>query len=63
MMSGDSFSVPSPIAGFAQEVVQNANPSPKPNPNQALKKKRNLPGTPGKTIEHASSMPFFFLFF
>jgi hypothetical protein len=56
MMSGDSFSVPSSIGGFPQE--QNANPNPKPDPNPAVKKKRNLPGTPGK-LKHV----FFFFFF
>jgi hypothetical protein len=45
MMSGDAFSLPSLIAGFAQD--QN-NANPKPNPNPVAKRKRNLPGTPGK---------------
>jgi hypothetical protein len=45
MMSGDAFSLPSSIAGFAQD--QN-NANPKPNPNPVAKRKRNLPGTPGK---------------
>lgn len=49
MMSGDSFSVPSSIGGFPQE--QNANPNPKPDPNPAVKKKRNLPGTPDPDAE------------
>ncbi|KAG6697021.1 hypothetical protein I3842_09G179000 [Carya illinoinensis] len=44
MMSGDSFSLPSAIGAFAQE--QTTNPNPKPDPNPAVKKKRNLPGTP-----------------
>lgn len=45
MMSGDAFSIPSSIPLFAPEE-QNANPNPKTNP--VPKKKRNLPGTPGK---------------
>ena len=54
MSAGDAFSVPSSIGGFPQE--QNANPNPKPDPTPAVKKKRNLPGTPGN-LKHA-----FFLF-
>lgn len=46
-MSGEAFSLPAAsIGGFIQDP-SNANPNPKPNPN-AAKKKRNLPGTPGK---------------
>ena len=60
MMSGDSFSVASSIGGFGQEV-QNTNP----NPNPAAKKKRNLPGTPGKTYLYTlflfSFLDIFFL--
>jgi hypothetical protein len=49
MMSGDAFSLPSSIAGFAQDQNNgNPNANPKTNPNQAAKRKRNLPGTPGK---------------
>ncbi|KAJ9184275.1 hypothetical protein P3X46_004018 [Hevea brasiliensis] len=44
MMSGDSFSIPSSIPGFAHQE-QNANPNPKPNSYHEPKKKRNLPGT------------------
>lgn len=55
MMSGDSFSVPSSIGGFAQE--QNANPNPKPDPNPAVKKKRNLPGTPDPDAEVIALSP------
>ncbi|KAF8403033.1 hypothetical protein HHK36_011128 [Tetracentron sinense] len=44
MMSGDGFSFPSSIKGFAQESI------PNPNSNPVVKKKRNLPGTPGKQI-------------
>lgn len=58
MMSGDSFSVASSIGGFGQEV-QNTNP----NPNPAAKKKRNLPGTPGKTYFYTLFSLFFFRFF
>ena len=58
MMSGDSFSVASSIGGFGQEV-QNTNP----NPNPAAKKKRNLPGTPGKTYLYTFFSLFFFRFF
>ena len=54
MIPGDPFSLSSSIGGFSQE--QNTNPNPKPNPPPAAKKKRNLPGTPGKAL-------FFFSFF
>ncbi|KAB1223883.1 Zinc finger protein MAGPIE [Morella rubra] len=55
MMSGDSFSVPPSIGGFAQE--QNANPNPKADPNPAVKKKRNLPGTPDPDAEVIALSP------
>ena len=45
-MSGDAFSMAASIGGFVQEQ-NNANPNTKANPNP-VKKKRNLPGTPGK---------------
>lgn len=49
MSSEDGLSVPSTISsGF---LHQEPNPTTNPNPNttnQALKRKRNLPGTPGK---------------
>ena len=45
-MSGDEFSMPASIGGFVQDQ-NNANPNPKANPNP-VKRKRNLPGTPGK---------------
>ena len=45
MMSGD---VVSSIKGFGQQVDPNPNPNPKPITNTVPKKKRNLPGTPGK---------------
>ena len=47
MMSQDGLSIPSTTSGLAQE--------PNPNPNRTanpVKKKRNLPGTPGKYIYH-----------
>ncbi|KAL6203057.1 hypothetical protein ACLB2K_026761 [Fragaria x ananassa] len=49
MSSEDGLSVPSTISGGF--LLQESNPSPNPNPNTinpALKRKRNLPGTPGK---------------
>ncbi|KAF8397667.1 hypothetical protein HHK36_016588 [Tetracentron sinense] len=48
MMSGDGFSVPSSIIGFTQEPNLIPNPNPSFNANPVVKKKRNLPGTPGK---------------
>lgn len=64
MMSGDGFSInmPSAIDGFAQEHQLNANPSVlKPNPpNPVAKKKRNLPGTPGK---QPTAISFIILYF
>uniref|UniRef100_A0A2P2M5I7 Uncharacterized protein MANES_08G005700 n=1 Tax=Rhizophora mucronata TaxID=61149 RepID=A0A2P2M5I7_RHIMU len=56
MMSGDAFSVPSSLAGFAPEQ-NNANPNPSPNPNPATKKKRNLPGTPDPDAEVIALSP------
>lgn len=52
MMSPDAFnSIASTIRGLAdQEPNPNPNPNPNPTPNPAVKKKRNLPGTPGKSI-------------
>lgn len=44
MMSGDMFSIPSSIRTFAPDPDANPNNNLKPAP----KKKRNLPGTPGK---------------
>ncbi|KAG6692806.1 hypothetical protein I3842_10G133200 [Carya illinoinensis] len=56
MMSGDAFSLPSSIGGFAQE--QNAIPNPKTtDPNPATKKKRNLPGTPDPDAEVMALSP------
>ncbi|KAF9665022.1 hypothetical protein SADUNF_Sadunf16G0078900 [Salix dunnii] len=54
MMSGDAFSLPSLIAGFAQD--QN-NANPKPNTNPVAKKKRNLPGTPDPDAEVIALSP------
>ncbi|KAI5560977.1 hypothetical protein BDE02_16G081700 [Populus trichocarpa] len=54
MMSGDAFSLPSLIAGFAQD--QN-NANPKPNPNPVAKRKRNLPGTPDPDAEVIALSP------
>ena len=45
-MAGDAFSIPASIGGFVQDQ-NNANPNSKDNLNPA-KKKRSLPGTPGK---------------
>ncbi|CAK7343008.1 unnamed protein product [Dovyalis caffra] len=57
MMSGDAFSLPSSLAGFAQEQ-NNANPNSKPNPNSvAAKRKRNLPGTPDPDAEVIALSP------
>uniref|UniRef100_A0A2P2M5I4 Uncharacterized protein MANES_08G005700 n=2 Tax=Rhizophora mucronata TaxID=61149 RepID=A0A2P2M5I4_RHIMU len=56
MMSGDVFSMPSSLAGFAPEQ-NDANPNPKPNPNPAAKKKRNLPGTPDPDAEVIALSP------
>lgn len=64
MMSGDGFSIiPSAIDGFAQEHQLNANPSSqKPNPNNPVaKKKRNLPGTPGKQYSSLLIYTFFII--
>lgn len=48
MMSEEAVSVPSTIIrGFVQEPKSNSNPNPNSNP---VKKRRNLPGTPGKYI-------------
>lgn len=49
-MSGDVFSVPNSAAAkvFPQELE--ANPNTKPTSNPSAKKRRNLPGTPGKLI-------------
>ena len=71
MMAEDGLTLPSSIRGFVQE--SNPNPSPNPSPNP-VKKKRNLPGTPGKngftlplhmgvlvTVLIGSSDLFFFL--
>ncbi|KAJ6968551.1 hypothetical protein NC653_036515 [Populus alba x Populus x berolinensis] len=55
MMSGDAFSLPSLIAGFAQDQ-NNANPNPNPNPAVA-KRKRNLPGTPDPDAEVIALSP------
>lgn len=44
MMSGEVFSVSS-VKAFLQEPEQNPNPKTDTNPN--VKKRRNLPGTPG----------------
>ncbi|KAJ6750120.1 hypothetical protein OIU85_000725 [Salix viminalis] len=54
MMSGDAFSLPSLIAGFAQD--QNSA-NPKPNTNPVAKKKRNLPGTPDPDAEVVALSP------
>ncbi|RXI01297.1 hypothetical protein DVH24_001531 [Malus domestica] len=61
-MSGDGFSInmSSAIDGFAQDHQLNDNPSGglKPNPpNAVAKKKRNLPGTPGKQVTSISFFP------
>jgi len=57
----NGYSLPSSIRGFPQDNrhqhEQNSNPNPNPNPKpttnnstSAAKKKRNLPGTPGKLL-------------
>ncbi|KAK2972142.1 hypothetical protein RJ640_007203 [Escallonia rubra] len=56
MMSGDVFSIPSSIKGLPQEAAD-ANPNPKSNSNQALKKKRNLPGNPDPDAEVIALSP------
>ena len=52
MMSGSSHdafsSAPSSLPGFVQQHNANPNPKPNNNPNPSTKKKRNLPGNPGK---------------
>lgn len=48
MMSEDGLSIPSTIKGLAQEL--SSSPNPNPNADNQLKRKRNLPGTPGKCI-------------
>uniref|UniRef100_A0A5B7BIJ3 C2H2-type domain-containing protein n=1 Tax=Davidia involucrata TaxID=16924 RepID=A0A5B7BIJ3_DAVIN len=55
MMSGDVFSIPSSIKGFALET--DANPNPKPISNPVAKKKRNLPGTPDPDAEVIALSP------
>lgn len=47
MMSEDGIPVPSTVGGFVQEL--NSNPNPNPN-SIPLKRKRSLPGTPGKHL-------------
>lgn len=49
MMSEEAVPVPSTMRGFVP-AEPNSNPNPNPNTNPALRKKRNLPGTPGKYI-------------
>lgn len=46
-MSEDGIPVPSTVGGFVQEL--NSNPNPNPN-SIPLKRKRSLPGTPGKHL-------------
>lgn len=61
MVSGNTFSsIPSTLGGLPpQGQKQSTNPNPKPNPNPASRKKRNLPGTPGKYIKFKA---FFYSF-
>lgn len=60
MMAEDGLTLPSSIRGFVQESNSNPNPNPSENP---VKKKRNLPGTPGNNGSPAYFMFFFFFFF
>ncbi|KAF5737571.1 zinc finger protein JACKDAW-like [Tripterygium wilfordii] len=53
MMSGDSFSLPSPLGGFVLQDPQ----IPNPKSNSAAKKKRNLPGTPDPDAEVIALSP------
>ncbi|KAM5584071.1 zinc finger protein BALDIBIS-like [Rosa sericea] len=58
MSSEDGLSVPSTISGGF--LHQEPNPSPSPNPNMsnpALKRKRNLPGTPDPDAEVIAMSP------
>ncbi|XP_031284447.1 zinc finger protein JACKDAW [Pistacia vera] len=60
MMSGNAFSIPSSFGGFPPQVQvqeQTTNPTAKPNPNPAAKKKRNLPGTPDPDAEVIALSP------
>ncbi|KAJ4830162.1 hypothetical protein Tsubulata_010293 [Turnera subulata] len=58
MMSGDAFSIPSPLPpSFAAQEQNLSNPNPKPNPNPVAKKKRNLPGTPDPDAEVIALSP------
>ncbi|OVA10164.1 zinc finger protein [Macleaya cordata] len=62
MMSGDTFSIPSATRGFAQELVvlpnSNPNSTTTATTNQvAVKRKRNLPGTPDPDAEVIALSP------
>ncbi|XP_043703473.1 zinc finger protein JACKDAW-like [Telopea speciosissima] len=58
MMSGDGFSIPTSIRGFAhQETNPNPNLPPNPAPVPVVKKKRNLPGTPDPNAEVIALSP------
>lgn len=55
-MSGDAYSlIPSAIEGFDHQLNA-ANPSQKSNP--VVKKKRNLPGTPGNQASNQLLVSF-----
>ncbi|XVF55452.1 hypothetical protein PTKIN_Ptkin06aG0037000 [Pterospermum kingtungense] len=56
-MSGDAFSMPASIGGFVHQDQNNANPNPKANHNNPVKKKRNLPGTPDPDAEVIALSP------
>lgn len=60
MMSGDGYSLmPSAIEGFDHQLNP-ANPSQNQKSNPAVKKKRNLPGTPGIKQTLASFVSYIF---
>lgn len=56
IISGDLFSIPSPIKILPQEPAD-ANPNLKSNSNPSLKKKRNLPGNPDPDAEVIALSP------
>ncbi|KAK9124296.1 hypothetical protein Sjap_013898 [Stephania japonica] len=66
MISGDGLSIPSSIRGFSHHHQELSNPNPNPNINNssstttsapAVKKRRNLPGTPDPDAEVIALSP------
>lgn len=67
VMSANMFTVPPPVNAFSPEAADTNpninNPNPKSNTttttttNASGKKKRNLPGNPGKRASHDFSKP------